>query len=201
MNARIFVGESLCRNELWISTSIDFSTCIFRGTGYLKIVPWFLRPVAALLIPYFRRIRRHHQTARKLLVPEILRRRELAASSKEQSNTRPSDMFEWLEETSSGEDLDPECFVNRQLGLCFAATDGTTNHIVNVLYDLAARWDQYAHELRSEIEEALKENGWVIRRTTVNQLSKLDSFMKESQRLNPLSARMYSFCQIFFQMR
>jgi cytochrome P450 len=194
MNARIFVGPSLCRNKQWLDTSIDFSTCIFLATGYLKIVPWFMRPIVAPLVPYIRRIHRHHQTARDLLIPELMRRRAQAANAHMGSDKKPDDMLQWIEDESSGEDLRPERNVDRQLGLCFGATDGTTNLIVNVIYDLAARWSQYGPELRSEIEDSLREDEGAVRQSTVNRLSKLDSFMKESQRLNPLSARTYPIC-------
>lgn len=150
-----------------------------------------MRPIIAPLVPYIRRIRRHHRTARDLLIPEILRRRAQAANSHMEPDKKPDDMLQWIEDESSGDDMRPERNVDRQLGLCFGATDGTASLIVNVIYDLAARWSQYGLELRSEVEDSLREDGGVVRQSTVNRLSKLDSFMKESQRLNPLSARMY----------
>jgi cytochrome P450 len=196
MNARIFVGPVICRDKLWIDTSVDFSTCIFMATGYLKIVPWLLRPLAAPFVPYIRRIHAHHRTAQKLLIPEILRRREEKQKWTDKDGSyerdgRREDMIDWIEETATGAELEPKNIVSRQLGLAFAGTDGTTNHIVNTIYDLAARWDEYGADLRQEAEESLREDGGVVQKTTVNRLSKLDSFMKESQRFNPLSARAY----------
>ncbi len=156
-----------------------------------------MRPVVAPLIPSIRRIQRHHRTAKEILIPEILRRRAQAANPQKGLGKKPEDMLQWIEDESSGEDLRPERNVDRQLGLCFGATDGTTNLIVNVIYDLAARWSQYGPELRCEIEESLREDGGAVRQSTVNRLSKLDSFMKESQRLNPLSARSYPIVNPF----
>ena len=121
------------------------------------------------------------------------RRTEAAQAEKETSlESRPQDMLQWLEDASTGEDLAPERIVDQQLGLSFASTHGTTNLAVNVIYDLAARWDEYAHELRSEIETALDEDGGLILKSTPLKLSKLDSFIKESQRMNPGSARKLS---------
>ena len=191
MNARVFVGEELCRDKLWLHISADFSTCIFLASSYLKIVPGFLRPMAALFNPYLHRISRHRRNARKILIPEIMRRRRQAALAKEGTNvgSRPQDMLQWLEDFSTGDDLAPERLVDQQLGLSFASTHGTTNLTVNVIYDLAARWAEYAHELRSEIEKALDEDGGTMLKTTPSKLSKMDSFIKESQRVNPGSAR------------
>lgn len=190
-SARIFVGFPLCRNPLWLSTSIDFARCIFLGSGILKIIPAPIRPLAALFNPHVWRIKRHHRNARSLLIPEILRRRELAsgAQSPEQWHAeKPNDMLQWIEDASTDADKQPERIVDRQLGMSFAAIHTTTNHLTNVIYDLAARWDQYGPDLREEVEEALAADGGIWKKQTLTKLSKLDSFMKESQRINPPSA-------------
>ena len=187
MNARVFVGPKLCRNELWLATSIDFSRCVFLSAGYLKLLPEFLRPVVALLLPYIHRIKSHHRNARKILIPEIIHRRE-EALKRDESQSQVLDMIQILERVSLENEKTPEQIVDRQLGLAFAATHGTTNHIVNVMYDLATRWNEYGQELRSEVEEALAESNGVITKAILNNLSKLDSFMKESQRMEPGSA-------------
>ena len=188
-SARIFVGQHLCREPLWLETSIDFARCVFLGSSYLKVVPAPIRPIAGLMSPHMHRSRRHHKNARALLIPEILRRRKVAAQSLDWKNDRPSDMLQWLEDASEGDDRRPERIVDRQLGMSFAAIHTTTNHITNVLYDLAARWEEYGPELRAEVEESLAESGGVWKKTTLTKLSKMDSFMRESQRLNPPSAR------------
>ena len=95
----------------------------------------------------------------------------------------------WLIEASHGSDADPENIIKRQLGFSFAAIHTTTNHLTNVIFDLATRWDTYAPELIVEIKATLNEHDNQLSKQMVTKLSKLDSFMKESQRLNPPSAR------------
>jgi cytochrome P450 len=97
------------------------------------------------------------------------------------------DMLDWLIE-ASGPRLNEQSIINRQLGISFAAIHTTTNHMTNVLFDLAARWDEYAPALIAEYHKALEEDGGVLQKTTISKLSKLDSFMKESMRLNPPSS-------------
>ena len=48
---------------------------------------------------------------------------------------------------------------------------------------------EYARLLRSEAELALRQTGGVWTLETVNNLHRMDSFLKESQRLNSLSFR------------
>jgi hypothetical protein len=52
-------------------------------------------------------------------------------------------MSDWLIEASHGPDADPESIVKRQLDFSFAAIHITTNHLTNVIFDLAARWNEY----------------------------------------------------------
>ena len=188
MNARVFVGHRLCRNKEWLDISIDFSRCVFLGGGFLKLLPWFVRPIVSRLHPHVRRIKVHRSNAMKLLVPEIIRRRGETMQT-DGNSTDSSDMLDILERVSPAEERSPEQIVDRQLGLSFAATHGTTNHIVNVIFDLAARWPNYGIEIRTEIEEVLAGSDGAMTKATFMKMSKLDSFMKESQRLSPGSAR------------
>lgn len=96
-------------------------------------------------------------------------------------------MLDWLIE-ASGPNPDAQNIIIRQLGIGFAAIHTTSNHMTNVLYDLAARWDEYAPALKAEYRKALAGDNGVLQKTTLTKLSKLDSFMKESQRLNPPSS-------------
>ena len=59
---------------------------------------------------------------------------------------------------------------------------------VHVLYDLCAM-PQYVEPLREEARLALTENGGLWNMETIQKLHRLDSFLKESQRLNTSSFR------------
>lgn len=188
MNARIFVGKELCQNSSWLHTSADFSTCIFTGSAYLKLCPSLLRPAVSLFIPQIAAIRRHRRNAHNILVPEIQRRRAQSQRTGKASKTNQQDMLQWLDEASTGNELRPERLADQQLALGFAATHGTTNLIMNTILDLAARWNDYAPELRAELDQVRAEYG-DLTHAAISRLSKLDSFIKESQRVNPGGAR------------
>jgi len=60
--------------------------------------------------------------------------------------------------------------------------------LTNVLYDLAAR-PECIEVLREEIERiSAEEPDGKLRKKTMPRLRKLDSFIKESQRIHPLGA-------------
>jgi cytochrome P450 len=70
----------------------------------------------------------------------------------------------------------------------FAAIHTTSITLTNVLYDLAAN-PEYAEVLREEIEHiSAEEPDGKLRKKTMPKLRKLDSFIKESQRINPLGS-------------
>ena len=54
--------------------------------------------------------------------------------------------------------------------------------MTHALFDLAAN-PEYLNPLREEVEEVTKRKGWS--KSAVDQMHKLDSFLKESQRFNP----------------
>jgi cytochrome P450 len=55
--------------------------------------------------------------------------------------------------------------------------------ITHALFDLAAK-PEYLKPLREEVEELIKREGWT--KAALEQMHKLDSFVKESQRLHPV---------------
>ena len=60
---------------------------------------------------------------------------------------------------------------------------------VHVLYDLCTM-PEYVKPLREEAQAALSEDGGAWKMETIKKLHRLDSFLKESQRLNSTSLRM-----------
>lgn len=71
MTGRIFVGEAMSKNKLFLCTFIDFATSVFVTSSYLKVLPSLLRPLVAIFMPHFWRIKKIHYYNRKLLLPEI----------------------------------------------------------------------------------------------------------------------------------
>ena len=55
---------------------------------------------------------------------------------------------------------------------------------MQALYYLAT-FPEYIQPIREEVEEVVKSEGWT--KAGLDQMHKVDSFIKESQRLNPIS--------------
>jgi cytochrome P450 len=98
------------------------------------------------------------------------------------------DMLQWmLNERVKKQfgDKDYQTMAQFQLQVAFAAIHTTSMALTNMIFDLIA-WPEYIEILRAEVKEQLAANGNSYRGAFVKNLPKLDSFMKESQRHNPV---------------
>lgn len=102
---------------------------------------------------------------------------------------KPDDMLQWLMDERVKRhwfDMDYEYQADAQLFLAFASVNTTTTTIVHMLYDLAAM-PEYQEIIRQELEEELAKNDGAWDLALMRSLKKTDSFMKESQRHNPVT--------------
>jgi cytochrome P450 len=175
-SSRMFGGTTLSRNVEWIRTNIEFATDAFLGAQKIKRYPSFLKPIAAILIPEISKIKKHYQLASEVIVPLL--------SSREDGNSKGHDFLQWLTDESRDEEKDKDFLAAIQLKTTFAALHTSAAAPIQVIYDLCHR-PEYIPELRKEIEEVLEQYGSLTRHALL-KLHKLDSFMKESQRHNPL---------------
>jgi cytochrome P450 len=92
-------------------------------------------------------------------------------------------------DTAKGNDKDPKEIVHKILFLCLASMSSSTMGITHAIFDLCAM-PQYLAPLREEIQTTVaEEGGWTL--AAVQKMKKLDSFLKESQRVNHPGLCMY----------
>ncbi|KAI9880172.1 MAG: hypothetical protein M1830_004991 [Pleopsidium flavum] len=183
ISARIFVGP-LCRNEEWLTVSVNYSLDIFRTVLFMRLFPPFLHPILSLVIPDAWQVRRDMRLARRLITP-LVEERTKAQSLGDASYEKPNDLLQWMMDGANESESKPDKLAHRQLLLTLASIHTTTMSVTHALYDLAAM-PEYIQPLRAEIEQILKEDGdW--QKNGLTKMRKLDSFLKESQRMNPPS--------------
>jgi len=183
ISARIFVGP-LCRNEEWLTVSVNYSLDIFRTVLFMRLFPPFLHPILSLVIPDAWQVRRDMKLARRLIIP-LVEERTRAQSLGDASYEKPNDLLQWMMDGANESESKPDKLAHRQLLLTLASIHTTTMSVTHALYDLAAM-PEYVQPLREEIEQILKEDGdW--QKNGLTKMRKLDSFLKESQRMNPPS--------------
>ncbi|RAL12479.1 cytochrome P450 [Aspergillus homomorphus CBS 101889] len=182
ISARIFVGLPTCRNEEWLNLSIDFTGDVFLTMAILRRFPRLLRPLIAPLIPRYWAIRRGLGTANRLIGSLVRERRIQQAKTPDYE--KPTDLLQWMMDKANPFDGRPEKLAHRQLILSLAAIHTTTASATQAVYDLCVHQD-YVEPLRSEVLQAVAEDGGQYQKTTLTKMWDLDSFIKEVQRLNP----------------
>ncbi|RDW93076.1 cytochrome P450 [Aspergillus mulundensis] len=185
--SRIIVGDVLCRSEDWLKTVVDYTEKLGMILFLLRPLPPFLRPLVAPLLPPVRYLRKTlEHVMNDIFVPMILERREKEAH--DPTYQKPDDFMQWMMDTADNEyDKEPANIAQGlMIIMALAVIHTSTITITQSLYDLIIR-PEYVEPLRHEIIDTLT-HGWAnATKADFAKQIRLDSFIRESQRLNPTS--------------
>ncbi|KAI1997538.1 hypothetical protein LOZ53_000545 [Ophidiomyces ophidiicola] len=174
-----FVTE-LAEDEDYLSTAISYSENGFRHNFLLRVFPDWIKPVVARLLPTSWRVDWALKDAKRMVIPVIQerRRREKEGLAYE----KPDDFLQHL--MDGGEEIndDVETTVQRLMVTYLGSGPSTIIAVAQVLFDLCAH-PEYVEPLRQEALEVLREGGYT--KQALANMKKMDSFMRESQRLSP----------------
>lgn len=187
LSSRVFLGQEICHNPDWLRITVSYTVDSFRAAWSLRLWPSFIRPVVHWFLPACRKIRAELQEARDIITPVIARRREYKAEMIRQGKKpqRFNDAMDWIEETAKGRPYDPAI---TQLGYSLAAIHTTTDMTTQVIFDLCHH-SELVPALREEIVTVLGQEGW--KKTSLYKLKLMDSVLKESQRMKPVSMSLF----------
>lgn len=207
INGRVFVGLPLCREEDWIEVSIGYTKNVVDTFDAARKWNTLLRPLVAPFLSSVRRCRKMQRRMRgwmKPLLAEVLSRKidkNVGQHSfgmgmgKEYIDLEARGTFiSWLMNHLPMELRNAEQLSISQIIIAFGTIYTVSSTLAMILFDLACR-PEYIKILREEIEEVERQNGicqnksgaYVWTKRSISKLWKLDSFMKESQRVSPLS--------------
>ena len=184
VSGRIFVGPHMSRNEEYINSIIMFSLNVFYSVPSVRKYPPPLRWLAKYLEPNVRECWKSLDTMKRLMAPIVaenkrrIDERDAPPPTMSVWNLRNSNAKEWASLTIQAQ---------MQLSTSMAAIHTTTMTVTNALFDLAAR-PEYVAPLRAEIAAVrATEAATHMTKTSMPKCVKLDSFLKESHRLSPIS--------------
>jgi cytochrome P450 len=179
---RAFVGLPLCRDPDWISLNIEFTIDIMKAAAIIRLFPPFLKPIAGrLLTNVSAKVRRGLEH----IVPVIESRQQDIEEYGKEWDGKPNDMLSWLMDEASKVESSTRNLTSRLMATNMAAIHTTSMSFTHALYSLAAM-PQYLQPMREEVESVINKEGWT--KAAMSKLYKVDSFLKESQRVNGLSA-------------
>lgn len=138
------------------------------------------------IVPQTKRVRYYRRRVAQILKPLIEAR--LREASEDSSYKKPADMIQWFIDNSGTRAGDMAFQANEHIVVNIAAIHTTGGQLAHTLYDLA-RFPEYVPILRDEIDQVLLEEGGggAITKQTLFNLKKMDSFLREVQRVNPPS--------------
>ncbi|KAL4866720.1 cytochrome P450 [Aspergillus spectabilis] len=183
LSGRIFIGPELCHDERYIDAAINYTIEYSKALQDIQSLNSWLKPFVAGRLKSVVALRRREDEFVTFLTPVVQARRKAAAEGQKP----PDDMLAWLMEQAvrSGVD-DIQHIALIQLALFAVAFHTTALTATNVFYDIASR-PEYVKPLREEIHQSLQEHDGLLTSAALHRLKKVDSFMKESLRFNPLS--------------
>jgi len=137
-----------------------------------------------ILVPSWYRLARNHRLAKELITPIVtkhVQHREKPMNIKE---NRDSTLLTWMSDFAADErQADPENLAHRQNMLGLGSIYTIRAALANIFYDLCAH-PEFIPELQEEVEQVILEEGeW--NKAALAKMWKIDSFLVESQRVNP----------------
>ncbi|KAK0630861.1 cytochrome P450 [Bombardia bombarda] len=192
MTSKVMLGSIPCRNEEWINMTTDFPVRMFTTRVLLSLFPAWSLPVMSQFIPSRYRLKQHFKTAERIIGPlmkshiEAVQRRSTGAHVEEEDTLLHSMM-----DAATGKENEIAEMAARQCLIAFAGVNTTSNTIANVLFDLAAH-REWISILLKEIDGTTAELGKMNEQEGaglkhwLGKLEKLDSFIMESMRINPV---------------
>ena len=182
MSGRAFVGLPLSRDPVWVEATVNYTQDVSRAWMKLIMLPWPLRPIVAPFLTEVRNLLRQKTLNERSLAPLI---KEKQAGLGKDKAVAGGDMIEWFMQRYENKQPTPQQLGRDQLLATFASIYNLSNALSYIIYDLAG-YPEYIQELRQEIIDVIGEGG-VLDKATLPKLRKLDSFARESQRMNPPS--------------
>jgi hypothetical protein len=179
-SSRMLVGPRLCRNREWLGCGLGYATEAKNIANALRPRPQLLRPFIYMTLPARPKLHAHIATAKRLLKPEL----EAIFAGEYQELTALRSMADLAEPQEKNLDR----ITLKMLFLTLAAIVTVVETCIHGLYDLCGD-AQYVEPLRAEIDECIAKHGWTL--PALNEMKKLDSFLKETMRLNSLGLCQY----------
>ena len=152
--------------------------------------PALIRPFVYPWLDSVKRLQGHVRSARQAL--RLVFTARTAATTSESKEERYLDMAQWMVESARGSDRDSDILVLKMLFLTLASVHISSMTVTHALFDLFAM-PEYVQPLREELREVVVQYGWTREgiynlqygwtREGIYNLRRLDSFLKETQRI------------------
>ncbi|KAI9771196.1 MAG: hypothetical protein M1839_002855 [Geoglossum umbratile] len=180
ITARVLAGRELCRNREWVRIMVDTTIKVMVSAQIIRFIyPRWLRWLSRWLVSGSRAVSKNRKCAARLLSPIIERR----TTPNRVGEEKAIDGVQWLMDAKRGATTARD-IADEQLFLSIASIHSSSANMLSIVYDLLEH-KEYLEDIMEEIKQTLVEKPeWT--KQSLGKLRKLDSFMKESQRIHPV---------------
>ncbi|KAJ7086278.1 cytochrome P450 [Mycena epipterygia] len=180
-SSRMFVGLPLCRNKEYVDLVISYAISVFGRASIISLIPSILKPIFGRLLSSRRSAVRH---AMKFLGPVIQERLAKEAELGMDWPDKPNDLISWLLEDAQGKERTAPAITLRVLVTNTVAIHTSSMALTSALYNLTT-FPSHIASMREEAERVVAVDGWT--KSALANMHKIDSFLRESLRMTPLS--------------
>ncbi|KAI1147776.1 cytochrome P450 [Nemania diffusa] len=183
--AHVIVGPAFCENKTWLNISTQYTESLFKTIVVLRTMPHWLQGLTCFLLPSYWECQRHLRDAKLLLsghIQDLIEKNDAGSWEPKDDNADDLSVLSWLSAMAKGRDRNPHVIAHVLVLVALASVHTTLLRMVNVLYDVTAAGPSLRKELIEEIQK-VSEKGWST--ASYDQLHRLDSVMRESQRCSP----------------
>ncbi|EIW83355.1 cytochrome P450 [Coniophora puteana RWD-64-598 SS2] len=177
---RIFVGLPLCREPGYKNLMTRHTVDVVKGGVIIKCFPRFLAPLVAR---YLTKSQSDAEEAILYLRPVTEERLKRIEEEGNDYAGKPNDFLSWLIDISDNRQRNVKQLTMRMLTINFAAIHTSSMSFTHALFNLAAN-PAWIKPLREEVDAVVETEGWS--KTALVKMRKIDSFLKESARLNTI---------------
>ena len=198
VSGRVFVGPELCRTPEYLRTTTMFTADSAKVRNDLQQYNQMIRPFVPYFLDSIKKVKEHLNDAKSWMEPVIADIFSSNNSDEEKAKVVAAGSrgawISWLLKYLPAHEKTASKLGLIQMQVSFASLHTTTGGTTNALLDLATR-PEYQDGLREEINTVLAQDGEAIddegqpyiTKGSIGKMRKLDSFIKESQRLTPLA--------------
>ncbi|KAJ7204771.1 cytochrome P450 [Mycena pura] len=181
---RVLVGAPLCKNKEFNEIGCRYSVSVYVTSVVINLFPLCIRNLVGRLIG---RASAFQKESSKYLEPLIEERKQMLRDHCHGSSwiDKPNDFLAWLMDVYEGESIDSADILSRILTVNAATSHTSSYTFMQALLNMASR-SEVKEQCIYEAENAIRVHGWT--REFINSLVLLDSFFKESMRMNGLAS-------------
>ncbi|KAJ7019183.1 cytochrome P450 [Mycena alexandri] len=179
---RVLVGAPLCRNAKFNELGCRFSLRVYVTSVVINLFPGCFRNIIGGILG---QAVSFQMEAARYLQPLIEERMEMMGSSGSYWVDKPNDFLIWLLDEFKNTNFNSADIQSRILTANSATTYTSSYTFMQALLNMASR-QECIERCTMEVEECIRCHGWT--RNGIDSLASLDSFFKESIRVNGLAS-------------